>query len=130
MTRLFYWAIGAVVLGIGVASCSAIVGCHNPTGYCGSNTPDPDRVGGPSWFISTTPDERMKFHFDRCMDSEAIQTANEATTCARENIASDAHQYCVSYYLPPHRPKDDAEAAAREARYATCKNEILAQHDL
>ncbi|MEP6020675.1 MAG: hypothetical protein ABJ251_19555 [Paracoccaceae bacterium] len=130
MKRLFFGAVGVVILGIGATFGSVILGCHNPTGYCGGNTPDPDRIGGPSWFFTTTPDERMKYNFDSCMDADTIQTSEEATACARTNIANDAHHYCVLYFLPPTRPKDDAEAAAREARFTKCKADILAQHDL
>ncbi len=129
--RILVWAIvGTVVSGAGLVSCSTVFGCHNPTGYCGDNVPDPNRVGGPSWFLSTTPDKRVAYHRDRCLSRDASLTPSEATACARRSIAEDAHHYCVLYYLPPIRPKDEAEAAERERNFSICKNDIRAQHDL
>ena len=53
--RTSIWiAAGIVPLGGAMASCSNSerLLCLNPTGYCGgSSTPDPDRIGGTSWFL-------------------------------------------------------------------------------
>ncbi len=130
MKWLTWTLVGMAVSGVGLVSCSTILGCHNPTGYCGESVPDPNRIGGPSWFLSATADERITYYGDRCLSRDATLTSSETTACARQSIVQNAHQYCVDYYLPPMRPKGAAEAVARERDFSSCKTEILAQHGL
>ncbi len=130
MNKAVWLTIGAAALGLGAASCSDIVGCFNPTGYCGDNRPDPNRIGGPSWFLSTGADERMSYYRDRCATVRPSFTTNEVTACAVQEIAQNAHQYCVLYHKPPIRPKDDAEAAERERNYEQCRTGVLVQHGI
>jgi hypothetical protein len=52
------------------------------------------------------------------------------SACALEGIKGDTHHDCVHYYLPPMRPKDDAEEAERERNYQSCKQKVLSQHGL
>lgn len=126
---------GLVLIGLGLGALAlfstGIFGCFNPTGYCRGNAPDPDRIGGPSWFLShATPKERLDYHRERCLRSDATRSPEDATSCALETIAQDAHQYCVLYFLPPIRAKDEAEEAARQRNFETCKRNVLIQHGL
>ncbi len=50
MNKPIWLALDVLGLNFGMALClgtSSISGCLNATGYCGGNTPDPDRIGGP-----------------------------------------------------------------------------------
>lgn len=118
------WIAALLATGMMATACTTIWGCHNPTGYCGKNVPDPDRLGGPSWFFGATPDKRLAYYADECSS-----TANPKR-CALSRIKLDSHDYCVLYYLPPSRPKNAAEQAQRDANYKQCRNKVLAQHDL
>ncbi|MDX8352771.1 hypothetical protein [Cognatiyoonia sp. IB215182] len=134
MRTLTWIGLTVAALGGGIAACSTasvLLGCHNPTGYCGGNTPDPDRVGGPSWFLwQATAEERLSYYSTRCAERDPSQLHREVEDCALESIAQNAHQYCVLYYLPPTRPADDAEEAERDRNFAKCKTDLLSQHNL
>jgi len=121
-------------IGFGFAACSiptAILGCHNPTGYCGGNTPDPDRIGGPSWFLwQATAEERFAYFHENCLESDPTMTPRQSEECALNGISIDAHQYCVLHYKPPTRPRDDAERDERERNFEACKRDVLSQHGL
>jgi hypothetical protein len=123
-----------VTIGLGAASCSAtssLLGCSNPTGYCGrSSTPNPERIGGPSWFLwDANAEERLAYYHDNCSRNDRLTSAQDVMSCAINDIKLDAHQYCVLYNLPPTRPKDAAEEAERSSNYERCKQSVLAQHN-
>lgn len=133
--KKYIWIVsGIVVLGGAVASCSnnQRLLCFNPTGYCGgSSTPDPDRIGGPSWFLwQSSAEERLAYYREECSTSTMPMPSNDLTTCALERIKYQTHSNCVQYYLPPTRPKDAAEEAQRNTAFERCKRDILNQHDL
>jgi len=117
-----------------MASCSNSerLLCYNPTGYCGGNsTPDPDRIGGPSWFLwQSSAEERLAYYSKECSTSSLQMTSDEVKTCAIKRIKSQAHSNCVQYYLPPTRPKDAAEEAQRNKSFESCKRDVLVQHGL
>lgn len=133
MRKSIWIGAGVVALGLGMASCSGalvLLGCHNPTGYCGgSSNPDPDRIGGPSWFLwDASAAERLAHYRDRCSTNDLLGSEPDVTSCAVQAIKEDAHQHCVSYYLPPPSPKDEAEEAERNSNYERCKQDVLDQH--
>ena len=133
--RTSIWiAVGIVALGGAMASCSngERLLCFNPTGYCGgSSTPDPNRIGGPSWFLwQSSAEERLSYYNEECSTTSLPMPSNDVTTCALERIKYQAHSNCVQYYLPPTRAKDAAEAAQRNTSFESCKRDILEQHGL
>lgn len=133
--RTSLWiGVGIVVLGAAVASCSSSerLLCLNPTGYCGgSTTPDPDRIGGPSWFLwNSTAEERLAYYREECLTRSLPMPSNDATACALERIEFQARTHCVQYYLPPNTPKDAAEQAQRQMYFENCKRDVLEPHGL
>jgi len=134
MKTAIWIAAGIVVLGGAMASCSISERppCFNPTGYCGgSSTPDPDRIGGPAWFLwRSSAEERLAYYRRECSTGSLPMPSSDVTTCAIERIKNQAHSNCVQYYLPPTRPKDAAEEAQRNKSFESCKRDILGQHGL
>ena len=134
MRKAIWLIVGVVGLGGAMASCSNSqrLLCFNPTGYCGSSsTPDPDRIGGPAWFLwQSSAEERMAYYRKECATGSLLMVSDDVTTCALERIKSQTHSNCVQYYLPPTRPKDAAEEAERDRRFESCKGEVLGQHGL
>lgn len=133
MRKTIWIGIAVIALGLGAASCSStsnLLGCYNPTGYCGgSSTPDPDRIGGPSWFLwDANAEERLAYYRESCSRNDQLTSARDVKSCAINDIKLDAHQYCVLYNLPPTRPKDAAEEAERNSNYERCKQDVLTQH--
>ncbi len=133
--RTSIWIVaGIVALGGAMASCSNSerLLCFNPTGYCGgSSTPDPDRIGGASWFLwQSSADERLAYYSKECSTSSLPMSSDDVTTCAIERIKYQAHSNCVQYYLPPTTPKDAAEEARRNESFESCKRDILEQHGM
>ncbi|MEQ3626408.1 MAG: hypothetical protein ABNH26_14410 [Celeribacter sp.] len=134
MKKSVWIAAGIIAFGLAMASCSSSkrILCFNPTGYCGgSSTPDPDRIGGPSWFLwQSSAEERLAYYREECATTSLPMSSNDVTTCALEWIKSQAHSNCVQYYLPPIAPKDEAEEAQRNRQFESCKRDILEQHGL
>lgn len=134
MRKIYMFGVGLGILWIGVASCTKELNrttCFNPTGYCGQSNLKSDRIGGPSWFLwDATPQERLSFYRERCLETDKSLPLDAATTCALGSIKDDAHHYCVHYYLPPDKSKSDAEKDERERNYQSCKRKVLAQHEL
>jgi len=134
MRTSIWMAVGILTLVGAMASCSngERILCFNPTGYCGgSSTPDPDRIGGPSWFLwQSSAKERLEYYKEECSTTSLSMLPNDVTTCALERIKYQTHSNCVQYYLPPTRPKDAAEEAQRNTAFERCKRDILNQHDL
>jgi len=121
-------------IGFGFAACAvptAILGCHNPTGYCGDNTPASDRIGGPSWFLShATAGERLAYFRENCLERDPTMTPQQSEECALSSISTEAHHTCVLFYKPPIRPRDDAERDERQRNFEACKRDVLSQHGL
>lgn len=127
---LWRLAVCAVVLGFGAVSCGTLLGCHNPTGYCGDNVPDPDRIGGPSWVLSTTPEERTAFYRERCVglpDEFRVDATDEA--CTRRKIREEVFDACV-YYETPRWVEDGPTEEERQRDRAECQRKVLNQHGL
>lgn len=134
MIKIILICASVVALGLGMASCSTswnLFGCYNPTGYCGGkSSPDPDRIGGPSWFLwQASAEERLAYYQNICKEDQPL-ASKDVKSCAIQNIRQNAHHYCVLYNLPPTRPKDDAEEAARNNNYENCKKDVLGQYGL
>lgn len=134
MRRFIWIGAGIFVLGVGLVSCSnalVMFGCNNPSGYCGgSSNPDPDRIGGPRWFLwQANAEERLAFYRERCSMNDHLKDARDVTSCAVEKIRENALSYCVLYDFSPAGAESHAEDPERNNRIENCKQDVLGQHD-
>ncbi len=92
--------------------------------------PDPDRIGGETWFLSTTADERLAYYRGRCADrSPESREDLDDEACAIRSIRAKALDVCI-YYETPRWVENGPTEAERLAGRVQCQNKVLGQHGL
>ena len=125
--------IASKFMGLMAALSLTACGCYNPTGYCGDNIPDPDRVGGAKWMLETTAQEREAYFQAKCAETLAnpalLPEGYTQSQCVRNQLRGVVRDTCFQRHTPVRR-LDDAEEEEAERATNACTREILRQHGL
>lgn len=101
--------------------------CFNPTGYCGSNVPDRNRVGGPQWIVNlATPEERTAFFTAEC---ERKQINFPMHSCFEGKLRQSIHDSCVSL-SPKTYGENPVTTEEEDIAVDDCKTKVLGTHNL
>ncbi|KJZ20767.1 hypothetical protein [Loktanella sp. S4079] len=122
--------LGSGLIMMFVAVSLSACGCYNPTGYCGDNIPDPDRVGGPNWMLETSATERTAYMQAECAElPDVFLQGRSQTQCVRDKTREGVREACKSRFLPIQRVDDATRQQAYQTIYE-CERQVLRQHGL